>query len=835
MPSQRPQPFDLSRAVAPEPPQGQGDDFELAPASANDVSEPASELPALDRSAQAKAASIPDPRGGRVYVIALLLSLAWLIAPALYAYAHPAEIAPLVHDPAAVAGLFALLLAPLGLLWIAAWLVQQGRRLAAEARRAQALAESLLAPTALAAREARSTVADVRREIDGAAQATARASAELAALRDALAKESERLNAAADESRRAAQALGESLSGERQKLDGVASALDARISQVSETITGHAKMVGEASDLAATQIREAEAALAARAADLAAAAGHATNAAKLAGDQLTEQVDRLETAGAAAGDQARAIEQSLSEQRAALVTTAHGMRADHESFAVEAEALRGRLSDIVTDAKAGAREIGQTAAQGADVLRQMIASTDEQLKALVQTAAEERDRFSAQAAQSLALVSELAAREREATEAKAREAAGLFEAGADEARKAAEAHVEAARAQLATLEQSVAAAKARADETFEARLGEARQVIEQSAHLVDEAGRQTSERLKEGVDSARSALTALDQVLNEIDRRLAQAPIDAEARTTALRENVERGIGSLMDSARQAAEETQNIDAAFQERVRRNYDMLSEAVRLMGVVAGAGSAGSRAAAAPRATQAPAAVQTPAPAEPAQPAPAPAREEPRAQAPAPPQPEPGPQPQAQPVERPAAEPPALRPRLKLTPTATDEEFKTVFEAAGGREPAGDAWTWKDLLSSMDKSAPANAGSPTPSADDGSIVDVMLGELEAMGLDTGAQLPRARVSEIAAAMKSGGPEAGREMVRAMAPAGVRRLARRVLSDRDFRDQADRYVRRYAAIVADAARREGPVFAPQGLLGSDQGRAYLLLDAAIKDAGG
>src|SRR5579871_2435831 len=191
MTTQRPQPFDLSRAAPRDASSPAGDDFDLAPASANDAAPPTpAELPALDRSAQAKAAAIADPRGGPVYGIALILSLIWIGAPLLYGYAHPASVAPLERDPAAIAGLIALAVAPLGLVWIAAYLAQQGRRLATETRRAQALAESLLAPTALAARDAQATVAAVRREIEGAAAATAHAAAELTALREALAKES---------------------------------------------------------------------------------------------------------------------------------------------------------------------------------------------------------------------------------------------------------------------------------------------------------------------------------------------------------------------------------------------------------------------------------------------------------------------------------------------------------------------------------------------------------------------------------------------------------------------------------------------------------------------
>ena len=55
---------------------------------------------------------------------------------------------------------------------------------------------------------------------------------------------------------------------------------------------------------------------------------------------------------------------------------------------------------------------------------------------------------------------------------------------------------------------------------------------------------------------------------------------------------MQQGLDDLLASARRAAEETQAIDQAFQERVRRNYEMLSEAVQLMGVVAQGGQGAS---------------------------------------------------------------------------------------------------------------------------------------------------------------------------------------------------------------------------------------------------
>lgn len=120
---------------------------------------------------------------------------------------------------------------------------------------------------------------------------------------------------------------------------------------------------------------------------------------------------------------------------------------------------------------------------------------------------------------------------------------------------------------------------------------------------------------------------------------------------------------------------------------------------------------------------------------------------------------------------------------------------------------------------------------PAAERG-LPDALIGEIEAMGIDAAALAPRARIEEIAKAVTSGELTAGREVIRRLAPAAIRRLSRRIVTDAKFRARAERYVTRYAGLVADAAQREGDSRLASTLLGSDQGRAFLLLDAAITE---
>jgi hypothetical protein len=329
-------------------------------------------------------------------------------------------------------------------------------------------------------------------------------------------------------------------------------------------------------------------------------------------------------------------------------------------------------------------------------------------------------------------------------------------------------------------------------------------------------------------------------MMDEVDQRAARLPASAQGQIDQVRAAVAEGLEALTAQARRTAEETQAIDAGFQERARRNFEMLSEAVRLMGASAAmataplAGPAAAPAEPPPRAARPRTAAKT---AEP--PAPEP---EPSSAAAAPEdeaaddadraleelmEPAPARQPESE-SPAPVADP-GLRPRLKFTPTATDEEFAAVFESAGGgsadaAEPAheGESWTWKDLLASIDGA----------DAEGERLQDILGDELAQMGIDPVKLLPKARIDEIAAAVQTGDLEGAREVVKRLAPAATRRIGRRLFTDEAIKRQVQVYVRRYQTLVDDAVVRDPEGFLMATLLGDDAGRIYLLLDAATGD---
>jgi hypothetical protein len=769
----------------------------------------------------AKLSTPPKQGGGFIYFLAIAATVLWVGGLTAYTLGFRSHVGPFEDEPFAILILALLGLAPVGLIWIGAFALRQGVRLLAEVRRLQDLSDQMIAPTALAASRAGGVIKAIRQEIEGVTRAADKAQQELAHLHNQLARESDRLIEMASGSARDAMGLVQSLGRERQEFGVLSTKLEGRVGEIGDAIGRHARMVAEASDLAQAQVQEAEAGLAARAADLAAAAGEASEAARMAGDDLARQAARLEQAGVTVREQSQIVEEGLGQQRAALVTLAHGMRSDHEDMSVHFETQRAQLSEMMLQAEQGTLQVGEVAMRSAQTLRDLIIAAAEQMRDMGDQAQTERDLLSGSALQSLGAFSEAAAFERRALEEETRRAIEDLTVAAESAHKAAERAGAAARVKVEQLSEAAFVAGQKADATFEVRLNEARGLIERSVHLVDEAGSRSAQKLEQGVGAAYTALDVLQRSLAEIEARASTLPTQAAASGEEIHAAFETANQTLLEGARKAAAELEGIDSAFQERVKRNYEMLSEAVRLMGVLGG--GAATRA-------SGPAVVTRPPPTPPPS-LPLRQRETPPP-APAPPPPEPKAEPKPEPRPEPDEEDLDLRPRLRLKPAAPedddDEAEEPMFRPAplrpstpGGPDPD---WTWNELVSALDEN----------DADDLEMERVLLAEIDGLGIDAPALIPTRRLDDIAIAYESGDAPAARELVHRLAPAAVRKLGRRVLTDKLIRAQADRFIDRYHGLIRGAVRRGDDGLTAVKLLGSAAGRAFLLLDAAVGDRG-
>jgi hypothetical protein len=797
-----------SLAFGAQPPAAIVETERAAPARA-ETRESALDLRGPTQEAPTPLTAEPAPRrmsGVLFWTLATAIAALWALAPIAFALGYARGVPAFKIEGFALTVFAGLAIGPALLTLLGAYLLRQATGIADELRRTRTLTDRIVTPAALAAIGASSAVDAMRQGVDEAANAAQRAREHIVSLRQALAEETARLAEAAAESAKMATQLAQGLGHERTAMETLSQSLDARSTAVVDAIGSQARMVAEASDLAETQLREAEAALAARAADLAAAAAEASDAARVGAEDLSRQIARLETAGHGVGDQISSVEKSLGAQRAALVEISQALRSDQEDFASEAETRTAQLTEFVAYTRVGATELSDTASMGAEILRGLISAASDQFRELAEGATAQREALADNAKKTLETIGDVAENQRTLLEDELKSAMEAMAEAALKASEGVEARVEAARGRVDQMNEIAFAAGQKADAVFESRMEEARDIIEHSAQMVEQAGARTSQKLQDSVQAARGTLDELEVMLAEIGRRTADLPAEALLKAAEVRVSIEQGVEHLMNAVRRTAEETAAIDQAFQERVRRNYEMLSEA-------AGAVNASTASTVAARAASA---MAPPTRARPATP--------PVAQPP-----------QALPMAEfdDEDEPPASdRRRLRLTPTATDEEFRSVFEQASSRkqqppsaEPEGEGgWSWRNLLAGIENSSPGDAA----------LGDKLAAEITAMGIDPHALLPRGRIDEIAAALQTRDASGAREVVKRLAPAAIRRLVRRLFSDSTLKANTERFLKRYAGMIDEAAGQDREGFLLAALLSSDAGRAYLLLDAASGDLG-
>jgi hypothetical protein len=734
--------------------------------------------------------TVAPASSGRTYLIAGVAAALWIGGVASWA-AYEVGAGDATLDPLRLALYVLIALAPAGLAVMLAHAVRQGAGLAAETRRARDLAEALVAPTALAAQQTGEVLATLRNDIDQAALAAERARNDMALLREALAQETQRLNDAAEVAGRTARRLVEQLGKEREDMASLGGRLDTQAAGVLDAVEKQSRLIVDASDLAQTQLREAEAALAARAADLAAAATEAQDAARLAADDLARQTLRLENAGTGVAEQIQSVEEGLSQQRAALVTAAYALRTDQEDFSAQVESQRAQLTEQLSAARAAAADLGDTSTKATENVRDLVEAATDQFRALVDLSQREADGFDAATKLSLDKFEALAAEARDTLIEETRRALAMLQATAEESRQTATDATTQAQIHADRLGEALFDAARKADEAADARVEGARRIVLETTDLVDEAGQKAIEKLESTLGRMTQALAEVDAAIGDLDERAARLPEEARARAETVRVTVEDGLAALAAASRKAAEDTEALDAGFQERVRRNYDMLTEAVRLMGVVSG-DPAPIRRREPPLEPASTAATPSPAPREPQRPTP--------------------------PAERGFG----LRGRLRLAPTVEDP-------GARAAPPASDRLDWADLVDDAGPETPLELDTPVM-PDDAALADRITAAIRRMGVDPNALLPRSRVEEAAEAFASRDPDRARQIVRRVAPAAVRSVSRRVISDPELRADAERFVRSQATQLNQQAG-DG-TSAVLGVLATDTGRAFMLLDAAIGD---
>lgn len=759
-----------------------------------------------------------------------VVSLLWALGLGAFVLGAQSDISAFRVEPFRIVVLAFLALFPIGLIFAAAFALRVAAALSRQAQRTAALADAMLAPAAQATVQATDLVESLRAQVDHAVRAVRLAHNDLNDLAQKLKAETDRLSDATQIARGATQSITRSLEQERSAIGQMSDRLNEQSKGILDTVDRQARMVADASDLAQTQLHEAEASLSARTAEVLAIVHDVSETARTATTDLDRQTQRLETAGSGVVDQIRSVEDNLGQQRAALVSAALSLRADQEDFAIHIENQRAQLTEALAITRVATVDLGETSARGVDVLRDIVVSAQENFRAVANASENERTAFETRVHATLSNISMMAADARDDLIEETRRALEQLNLAATDARKAADLAAQTAQQRVDRLNETIFEASKKADEVFDSRFAAARRLIEDSADLIVEAGDQTADKLDQSFAHTRATIAEVNAALTELAESANHLPAMAQDRLVDIRRSVEDGLLAMTAAAKKAALETEAVDQAFQERVRRNYDMLTEAVRLMGVISGDSPLSSV------------------------PMDAPIRDYGRPAQPINTQPRPQPAPQATYSPPPIAAPPLRQAAPSAAPSASAQRLRLSSAetrvspgpqaAAPSRAPqqpaAGrnaDGWSWRELLNGMEgQAAPQgqpSAPQPPPDRDFDSLDAAMIGEVNAMGVDATALLSRTRIEETISAIMAENNEGARQVVRRVAPAAIRRLGRRLAQDHGLRQQATEFVTFYDQQLNIALMSKDVSRSLQEVLANDTGRAYLLLDAALSEA--
>lgn len=746
----------------------------------------------------------PKSKASWAYPIAVLTSILWIGSLVAFVLGFQSRIGPFDFDPFLIAVFALIAMGPIGFVFFAAYALIQGRRFGEEAHRTQTLADHMITPAAIAVGDTGVLLTGIRAEIDAAAAAAKLANEEIGVLGRVLANETQRLVEAAANSTKSAHEMSSSLAQERQALDAMTKTLDDQIGRINDAVSRQARLVVDSAEVADAQIRDAESALAARTKDLSAAANEAAATARTAGDDIGKEVERLKDAGVNFNEQVHFVQDGLAKQVSVLNEAGLGLRNDQEQLDAALLTRRSQLSDLISQSREAAEAVDQTAREAGQQIERLSQISKERADELNEAARSHRSALASAAIESLGAITDASGRHKDLLLQQTQHLIDAMNLAAEQAQNSAQSQIAAANSHLSQMTEAAYGAGQQAEAMFAARLEDARNLIEQSVRLAEEAGARSAEQLSRNLNSTRDSVNQFADLLADFEHRIGNLPNEAahqaQIASERLAEGIASGIAYMADAAKKSAEETLAVDASFQERVRRNYQSLGEAVRQLEQVASV----TKATIAAQVAAKDAVTKT-------------------SIAPAAPLQRPSPTLQTTPLTQPAE---TSRQRLRLTPTEGDAQVSTVFGRTSqpASLPKDDQVSWKDLLTAIDDKP----------MDDDQLADLMVQEGRGMQLDTPNVLPRPRIDEIAASINAGDLKGARNRVKRMAGPAVEQLARRLASNPTLTNKVRRFVSRQTAVLAGAASRDRDGFLTATLLANEQGRMFLLMDAALSELG-
>jgi hypothetical protein len=429
----------------------------------------------------------------------------------------------------------------------------------------------LSTPAANAGQEIRTLSDAVTGEVERINTALESALARLAAMEEVISHHAEALDQSAGDARDRTEHMLKDLRKERLRLGEVSESLDDKAALIAAAISDQSKMVAAAAELAASQANENERRLRTSVDSLTDAGAAISDRSDQVAESIDQRASNLRELSNSLKERSENLDAAYVKHRERLSQAGEALRQEQEKIASALDFHRAELETMVSTARGGADALNDATRTGAAAFTKSVDSAITRARDLAETVQTETDS---------------AAREHET-------ALSRLVAAAQEAKSISDASIEAIQAQAEIISDKVEhtneaafAAARRSDEAFDSRMAEAEKLTARASQAADDASEAVRRRLDAVLASARAETQTVERQIETMTERLGEMPIMAKDRAQEAADAVRRGLEGLNSAALAAAEEAQEIDAAFQARIRQNYELLSEFMLHMGSVAG---------------------------------------------------------------------------------------------------------------------------------------------------------------------------------------------------------------------------------------------------------
>lgn len=639
-------------------------EMELAGDHAGRALTPETEAPLSGESRGGYGKPEPDPRGAKAgfwWVFwGNVAAMLWVAATLVYSWALYGESlqAMMQLSPARLAGHAVLTFTPALLFVIVGLHARALARNAWYAARVDLAVQHLSAPTASSGQAVQTLSSAITGEVERINASLESALARLAAMEEVIAHHADALEQSAGDAQSRTETMLKDLRKERLRLSEVSESLDDKAALIAAAISDQSKMVAAAAELAASQANDSERRLRESVDSLADAGQVIADKGEIVAGSINERTAGLRELSDDLKDRAETLDAAYHKHRRRLGEAGEALRQEQEKIAAALDFHRAELDVMATTARDGADAINDATSTGAEAFKTAVDSAIDQARGLAGHVREETEHAAQEHEAALARLVAAAQEARTISDAAITAIENQAELVADKVERTNEAAFEAAR---------------RSDEAFEARLKDAEKLTARASQVADDAAESVRRRLEAVLASARAETQTIERHIDTMTERLGEMPLMARERAQEAADALRRGLEGLNAAALAAAEEAQEIDAAFQARIRQNYELLSDFMLHMGSVAGG-----------RRTPNLGLNEVPSPLPRRQRREESVQDEPEAAAPEPV------------VEDDEMTTPLGGKSRKTQPRA---ESSVGFPERGGQRPSDPGWRWKELLASM----------------------------------------------------------------------------------------------------------------------------------------